>query len=103
MRVRLARPAFADLAAILGYLAERAPQAAEGLAMRVDRLPAQLAEQSGMGVRTDDPAVRRLVLRPYPYLAFYEAGEAGVVISAIHHAARDPGSMPGVDFEGDAP
>lgn len=103
MRARLARPAFEDLADILGYLAERSPQAAEGLAARVDRLLAQLAEQPGIGVRTDDLDVRRLVLRPYPYLAFYEAGEAEVVILAIRHSARDPRTMPGARPEGEAP
>ncbi len=102
MRVRLARPAFEDLAAILDYLAQRSPQAAEDLASRVDRLLAQLAEQPGMGVRTDDPGVRRLVLRPYPYLAFYEVGEAEVVILAIRHAARDPRTMPGAAPEEEA-
>ncbi len=100
MRVRLARPAFEELAAILDYLAERSPQAAEGLASRLDRLLVQLAEQPRMGVRTDDPAGRRLVLRPYPYLAFYEASEVEVVILAIRHAARDPRTMPGAGGAG---
>ena len=95
MRVRLARPAFDDLAAILDYLAERSPQAVRGLASRVDRLLDRLGEHPGMGVRTDDPAVRRLVLTPYPYLAFYEASETEVVVLVIRHSARDPRTMPG--------
>jgi toxin ParE1/3/4 len=102
VRVRLARPAFEDLAAILDYLAERSPQAAEGLASRLDQVLVRLAEQPGMGVRTDDPAVRRVVLRPYPYLAFYEASEAEVLILTIRHAARDPRTMPGAGPEGEA-
>jgi plasmid stabilization system protein ParE len=39
------------------------------------------------------------VLRPYPYLVFYEVLEAEVVILAIRHAARDPWTIPGADLE----
>ena len=101
MKVRLARPAFEDLAEILDYLTDRSPQAAQGLALRMDGILGRLAEQPGIGMRTDDPAVRRLVLTPYPYLVFYEVADAEVLILAIRHAARDPGSMPGA--EGEAP
>lgn len=31
----------------------------------------------------------------YPYLVLYEAIEAGIIIHAIRHAARDPAKMPG--------
>jgi len=48
-----------------------------------------------IGVRTDDPVVRRLTTRPYPYLIFYEVTETEIIIHAVRHAARDPSGMPG--------
>ena len=48
-----------------------------------------------MGIRTDDPAIRRLSTLPYPYLVFYEITENEIVIHAVRHAARDPSEMPG--------
>ena len=31
---------------------------------------------------------------PYPYLIFYEATDAEVIIHAVRHAARNPSGMP---------
>jgi len=35
---------------------------------------------------TDDPTIRRMTTTPYPYLIFYEATDAEIII----HAVRDP-------------
>jgi toxin ParE1/3/4 len=32
---------------------------------------------------------------PFPYLIFYEATDAEVIIHAVRHAARDPAGQPG--------
>ena len=48
-----------------------------------------------MGVRTEDPTIRRLTTPPYPYLIFYEPTETEIIVHAVRHAARDPSSMPG--------
>ncbi|WP_245428087.1 hypothetical protein [Roseiarcus fermentans] len=48
-----------------------------------------------IGTRTDDPAIRRLVVTPYPYLVFDEAAESEIVTHSIRHAARNPSSAPG--------
>lgn len=48
-----------------------------------------------VGATTDDPSIRRMITRPYPYLVFYEATKNELIIHAIRHAARDPSSMPG--------
>jgi len=48
-----------------------------------------------MGVRTEDPTIRRVTTSPYPYLVFYQATETEIIIHAIRHSARDPSSMPG--------
>jgi hypothetical protein len=49
-----------------------------------------------IGTRTDDPAIRRMTTSPYPYLIFYEATDAEIVIHAIRQAARDPSGMPAI-------
>ena len=54
-----------------------------------------LALRPNIGIRTDDPAIRRMAATPYPYLIFYEAAEDEIVIHALRHAARDPSGMPG--------
>jgi toxin ParE1/3/4 len=38
--------------------------------------------------------IRRMVVYPYPYLIFYKATAAEVVIHGVRHAARRPSSMP---------
>jgi toxin ParE1/3/4 len=48
-----------------------------------------------IGIRTVDPAIRRLTTTPYPYLVFYEVTGSEIVIHAVRHAARDPSAMPG--------
>jgi toxin ParE1/3/4 len=48
-----------------------------------------------IGVRTDDPTIRRLSTPPYPYLVFYEVTDSEIVVHAVRHAARDPSGMPG--------
>ena len=48
-----------------------------------------------VGATTDDPSIRRMITRPYPYLIFCEATENELIIHAIRHAARDQSSMPG--------
>jgi toxin ParE1/3/4 len=36
-----------------------------------------------------------MTVTPYPYLVFYEATDAEIIIHAVRHAARDPSGMPG--------
>jgi hypothetical protein len=42
-----------------------------------------------IGARTDDPAIRRMMTSPYPWLIFYEANETEIIIRAARHSARD--------------
>jgi toxin ParE1/3/4 len=48
-----------------------------------------------IGIRSDDPVIRRLSVPPYPYLIFYEFSDTEIIIHAVRHAARDPSGMPG--------
>lgn len=54
-----------------------------------------LAIHPYIGVRTDDPTIRRLTTLPYPFLIFYEVTEAEIIIHAVRHGALDPSGMPG--------
>ena len=95
MRIRYTEPALADLNSILDYIAEHSPQGADRVQSRLQSLIELLANHPLIGVRTEDPAIRRLTTLPYPYLVFYEVAEAEIIIHAVRHTARDPSGMPG--------
>ncbi len=95
MKVRFTSPALAELEAVLDYLAARSPQGAARVQARIKMFVNLLSSHPLIGTRTDDPTIRRLVVRPYAYLVFYEAGEEEVIIHSVRHAARDPDTMPG--------
>ena len=95
MRLRYTALALADLDAVLDYIAARSPQGARRVQARLRAVIALLASHPRIGARTDDPAIRRAVAVPYPYLVFYEVTDDEIVIHAVRHAARDPAGMPG--------
>lgn len=90
MRLRFTAPALADLASILDYLAEQSPQGARRVQARIRTMIGLLPDHPQIGVRTNDPTIRRLVTSPYPYLVFYEIGASEIIIHAVRHAARNP-------------
>jgi plasmid stabilization system protein ParE len=95
VRLRYTLPALADLDAILDYIAAQSPQGAKRVQARIQAIIDLLLTHPHMGVRTDDPTIRRLTTPPYPYLIFYEPTEMEIIIHAVRHAARDPSRMPG--------
>jgi len=95
VRLRYTLPALADLHTILDYIAAQSPQGARRVQARIQRLTELLLQHPYIGRRTNDPAIRRLTITPYPYLVFYETTESEIIIHAVRHAARDPASMPG--------
>jgi plasmid stabilization system protein ParE len=95
VKLRYTLPALADLEAILGYIAAQSPQGAKRVQARIQAIINLLLLHPHMGVRTDDPTIRRATAPPYPYLIFYEPTDAEIIIHAVRHAARDPSSMPG--------
>ena len=44
--------------------------------------------------------VRRVLLRRFPYAVFYRATEKEIVVLAVFHLARDPGSLAITDHNG---
>jgi toxin ParE1/3/4 len=95
VKIRYTAPAVADLSSILDYIAEHSPQGANRVQARIQSVVELLANHPHIGVRTDDPTIRRLTTLPYPYLVFYEVTENEIIVHAVRHAARDPSSMPG--------
>jgi toxin ParE1/3/4 len=90
MRLRYTLPALADLASILDYVADRSPQGATRIHTRIRAVTDLLLRYPRAGAATDDPTIRRMTTTPYPYLIFYEATEAEIIIHAMRHGARDP-------------
>jgi toxin ParE1/3/4 len=88
-------PALADLRSILDYIAAHSPQGAKRVQRRIQTNIDLLLIHPLIGVRTDDPVIRRLTTSPYPYLIFYEVTETEIIIHAVRHGARDPAGMPG--------
>lgn len=97
MRLHYAPQAAAELDALLAYIAERSPQGARRVAARIQAAERTLLAHPRIGQITNarPPAVRRIVLSPYPYVIFYEVGGGDVMIIGVRHGARDPTSMPG--------
>lgn len=73
MRLRYTLPALADLDSILDYVADRSPQGARHIHARIRAVTELLLQYPLAGAGTDDPTIRRMTTRPYPYLIFYEA------------------------------
>ena len=94
MRLRYTPRALTELDEVLTYIAERSPQGARRVQVRVQAVTALLTEYPRSGQPTTNPRLRCMVAAPYPYLIFYEATEAEIIIVGVRHAARDPGSMP---------
>jgi plasmid stabilization system protein ParE len=95
VKLRYTLPALADLNSILDYVAAHSPQGARHVQGRINGIIGLLLTHPDIGIRTDDPTIRRLSTPPYPYLVFYEVTGDEIIIHAIRHAARDPSGMPG--------
>jgi len=95
VRLRFTRVALADLDSILSYIAAESPRGAKRVHTRIHAIIDLIAKHPEIGVRTDNPAIRRMTISPYPYLVFYEPAADQVIIHAIRHGARDPSGMPG--------
>ena len=95
MNIRYTLPALADLDSILTYISATSPKGATRVQKRIQDVIGLLLTHPEIGLRTDDPDIRRLTTTPYPFLVFYEIGNQEIIVHAIRHGARDPGGMPG--------
>ncbi|HVQ70723.1 MAG TPA: type II toxin-antitoxin system RelE/ParE family toxin [Bradyrhizobium sp.] len=94
MRLRYTLPALADLESILDYVVDRSPQGASRIQVRIRAVTDLLLRYPQAGAVTDDPTIRRVTTRPYPYLIFYETTDTEIIIHAVRHGARDPSDNP---------
>lgn len=92
MKLRYTLPALADLRSILDHIEAQSPSASRKVAARLKALIELACHQPEIGRQTDEPGIRRIVVRPYPYLNFYEA-TVHEIIHAIRHGAQDPESL----------
>jgi toxin ParE1/3/4 len=83
-----------DLESILDYVVDRSPQGASRIHARIRAVTDLLLRYPQAGAMTDDPTIRRVTTTPYPYLVFYEATDAEIIIHAVRHGARDPSDNP---------
>jgi toxin ParE1/3/4 len=95
VKLRYTLPALADLSSVLDYIAAHSPQGAKRVEGRMQAIIELLLVYPNIGVRTDDPVIRRLTTAPYPYLVFYEVTDTEIIIHAVRHAARNPSGLPG--------
>ncbi|MDN3274984.1 type II toxin-antitoxin system RelE/ParE family toxin [Frankia sp. RB7] len=95
MNIRYTLPALANVDSILTYISTTSPKGAARVQKRIQDVIGLLLTHPEIGLRTDDPDVRRSTTTPYPFLVFYEIGSQEIIIHAIRHGARDPGGMPG--------
>jgi len=91
LRVLYTGPAAADVVAILDRLAA---QSAQGARERLQDVEFLLAQFPNAGQLTRLPWLRLFAVLPYPYLVFYEAMSAEIIIHSVWHAARTPSDRP---------
>jgi toxin ParE1/3/4 len=90
MRLRYTLPALADLTSILDYVADRSPQGAARIHVRIRAVTDLVLQYPLAGAVTDDPTIRRVATAPYPSLISYKTTDAEIIIHAVRHGARDP-------------
>jgi toxin ParE1/3/4 len=66
VRIRYTSPALAELNSILDYIAAHSPQGAKRIQTRIQAVIGLLLIHPHIGVRTDDPTIRRQITLPYP-------------------------------------
>jgi toxin ParE1/3/4 len=89
MRLRYTLPALADLVSLLDYVADRSPRGAARIHARIRAVTELLLQYPQSGAVTDDRTIRRITATPYPYLIFYEATDAEIIIHARCATARE--------------
>ena len=94
MKLRYTIRAAAELDEILTSIDERSPQGARHVKERLRAVIDLLLQYPESGRITGKGRLRRVVAYPYPYLIFYRATDAEVVILGVRHSARRPSSMP---------
>jgi plasmid stabilization system protein ParE len=88
VRVRYSAPAAAELAELLDYIAERSPQGARKVLIRIRQVERHIGRFPKLGSPTHDPLLRAMLTLPYPYVLLYEEQAGEVIVHRVRHAAR---------------
>jgi plasmid stabilization system protein ParE len=94
VKLRYTRCASAELKEILAHIEMHSPQGARNVKTRIQEVILLLTQHPQAGPVTSVGRLRRIVASPYPYLIFYEARDAEIVIHGVRHGSRRPSSMP---------
>lgn len=89
MRVAFAAAAKRDLVAIVDYIAQDNPVAAEAVFNAISTVAARLADFPELGHAGRLPDTRELTVAGLPYLIVYQVVRDTVTIIAVFHGARD--------------
>lgn len=92
VKVRYTRRAAQQLESVLAYIDQRSPQGAQRVMDRLEAAIELLTNHPQGGRLTGKRDMRRVSANPYPYVIFYRATDAELVIHGIRHAARSPRS-----------
>ena len=90
MKVRYTPAAYAELQSIVAHIAAHSPQGARNVYARIQRSIGFLVDFPRIGTPTDDPAIRRTLALPYPYVIFYEPAADEIIIHSVRHGRRRP-------------
>ncbi len=90
MRLRVTRPAAAQIERTITYIAEHNPQGASRVLARIQSVMMMLTEQPLAGPPTTRRGERRVLTIPYPYAITYTVLDGEVVILGIRHTGRRP-------------
>ncbi|TIV09111.1 MAG: type II toxin-antitoxin system RelE/ParE family toxin, partial [Mesorhizobium sp.] len=72
VKLRYTLAALAELDEVLGDIALQSPKGAKRIQARLHAVINLLLEHPLSGVATDERPMRPIVVRPYPYLIYYE-------------------------------
>lgn len=90
MKLRYTRTALLQIDKALNYVRQRSPQAAARINERIVVAVNLVLDHPKAGQATNHPGVRRIVLKPYPYVIFYRVAETEIIVLRFRHTARKP-------------
>ncbi len=88
VKVRYTKSALKQLTSVLDYIQMHSPRGAQSVREQISELLNVLETHPLIGVRTNDPRIRRIVATPYPYVVLYEVREGEIIIRSVRHGAR---------------
>ncbi len=90
LTIRIGRRATNDLSDIHGYLRSRSPRGAERVRQRILAVVNRLSDFPLIGHETQNPRIRAILVKAYPYTIFYTADDTMLTILHIRHSSRAP-------------